>query len=270
MRTSSGMACRRRGAGRPVVLLHGIPGRGQAWEPVESELVTRFDVITPDLIGFGESDRPEDPSLETIGPQAQSIAVARFLDELNIGGATLVGHDFGAPVAILLAAARPDLVSALVLLAGNAFPDTPVPFPLSLTSAPLIGGLCSRALFSSPSLGLMLRQGTGPGAPSPDASVYLGDPRQRRAIQTIFSGALTRLAQVYGPVATALEAIEAPVLVGWGDRDPFFPIAQGKRTAHHASGCLRVFEGAGHFLPHERPNEVAAEIAGFAASAADR
>ena len=178
--------------------------------------------------------------------------------------AIVVGHDFGAPVAVLLAAKRPDLVGALSLLAGNTFPDTPIPFPLSLTTVPVVGGSFSRLMFSAPSLNLMLRQGVGPGSARPDAGVYLGDRDQRRAIATIFSGALTRLDELYSPVAAALRALQVPVLVGWGDRDPFFPLEQGERTAAAAKARLHVFHGAGHFLPYERPAEVASEIAAFA------
>lgn len=260
---SNGMAYRRGGSGPAVVLLHGIPGQGRAWERVEVEL-DAFDVVTPDLIGFGASHGPSRPTIENVGPAAQAAGVAALLDDLGVQSATVVGHDFGAPVGALLAAARPDLVGALSLLSGNTFPDTPIPFPLSLTSAPLIGDLFSRLLFSAPSLALMLRQGTGPESTPPDASVYIGDSRQRRTIQVIFSGALTRLAELYSPVAAALEDIDMPVLVGWGDRDPFFPVEQAQRTAAVANARLRVFDGAGHFLPHERPTEVASEIADFA------
>ena len=54
------------------------------------------------------------------------------------------------------------------------------------------------------------------------------------------------------------------MLVGWGDRDPFFPLEQGERTAAAANARLHVFHGAGHFLPHERPAEVARQVAAFA------
>ena len=264
LRASNGMAYRRAGDGATVVLVHGIPGQGRAWERVEVGLGGSFDVVTPDLIGFGASDGPNRPTIETVGPAAQAAAVETLLDDAGVRGATVVGHDFGAPVAALLAAARPDLVSALSLLSGNTFPDTPIPFPLSLTNAPVIGGVSSRVLFSRLSLALMLRQGTGPGSKPPNVAVYLGGSRQRRTIAAIFAGALTRLEELYAPVAAALEDIDMPVLVGWGDRDPFFPVEQGERTAAVASGRLRLFEGAGHFLPHERPTEVASEIAEFA------
>lgn len=264
-RSDSGLAYRRGGKGPTVVLLHGIPGNGRSWERVQAGLDGAFDVVVPDLIGFGDSERPARPTIENVGPAAQAASVAELLDELAVRHATVVGHDFGAPVGVLLAATRPDLVGALSLLAGNTFPDTPIPFPLSLTTAPLIGGFCSRLLFSAPSLNLMLRQGIGPGSTPPDAGIYLGDRDQRRTIATIFSGALTRLSEVYSPVATALGALEVPVLVGWGDCDPFFPLEQGERTAAAAANAsLRVFQGAGHFLPHELPAEVAREIATFA------
>jgi pimeloyl-ACP methyl ester carboxylesterase len=265
-RAMNGMAYRRGGGGPTVVLLHGIPGQGRAWERVEARLNPSFDVVTPDLIGFGESDGPNRPTIERVGPAAQAAALEGLLDDLGVRDATVVGHDFGAPVGTLLAAARPDLVSALALLSGNAFPDTPIPFPLSLTNVPIVGGLFSRLLFSRPSLAFMLRQGTGPGSTPPDVGMYLGDLRQRRTIAAIFSGALTGLEEMYTPVAAALDTIDVPVLVGWGDRDPFFPVAQGERTATVANGRLCLFEGAGHFLPHERPTEVAREVADFATS----
>ena len=263
-RSSNGMAYRRAGDGPMVVLLHGIPGQGRSWERVQAALNGEFDVVVPDLIGFGDSERPSRPTMENVGPAAQTGSLAALLDELAVRHAAVVGHDFGAPVGVLLAATRPDLVGGLSLLAGNTFPDTPIPFPLSLTTAPAIGGLFSRLLFSAPSLSLMLRRGVGPGSAPPDAGVYLGDRDQRRTISTLFSGALTSLPELYSPVATALEALEVPVLVGWGDRDPFFPLEQGERTAAAANARLHVFHGAGHFLPHERPAEVARQVAAFA------
>ena len=263
-RASNGMAYRRQGTGPALVLLHGIPGQARAWERVQAELAAAFDVVAPDLIGFGDSDRPSKPTIENVGPAAQAARIAEVLDELAVAHANVVGHDFGVPVAVLLAANRPELVTGLSLLAGNTFPDTPIPFPLSLTTLPVAGGAFSRLLFSAPSLRLMLRQGTGPGTTPPNAHVYLGDHRQCRTIATIFAGALTRLAELYDPVAAALENIEVPVLVGWGDRDPFFPLEQGERTAAAVGAPLRVFPGAGHFLPHERPTEIAQEIAAFA------
>lgn len=263
--SESGLAYRTSGEGQRVVLVHGIPGSARAWDGVAAALPD-VEVVIPDLLGFGASADPTTFSVEGLGPERQSRALEQLLDELGRDRVVLVGHDFGGPVSILLAARRPDLVSALLLLSANAFPDTPIPFPLSLTTLPVVGAVVGRALFSPSSLRLMLKQGVGAGAAPLEPATHLGDRRQRRAIATIFSGALRRLDEIYTPVEDALRGLDAPVVVGWGDRDPFFPIAQGERTADAAGGRLTVFGGAGHFLPHERPRQVAEEVEKLVAS----
>lgn len=52
-----------------------------------------------------------------------------------------------------------------------------------------------------------------------------------------------------------LPELDKPVVVLWGDRDPFFSLEEGRRAASAIPGAeLRVAEGAGHFLPAERPD----------------
>lgn len=256
--SSSGLAYRRRGVGHTVVLLHGIPGCAASWRAVTEVLPTTLDVVVPDLLGFGGSDRPR--HIEDLHARAQATALARLLDELEIPTATVVGHDFGGPVALELARQRSDLVAALGLLATNAFADTPIPFPLSMVNLPIVGPIAGSLVFSAPSLRMMLRQGVGIDTPPPNHASYLGDRAQRKAIAKIFAGSLTRLTELYGPVERQLTELDIPVYVGWGDRDPFFDIPHGQRTARAARTELRIYPGAGHFLPHERPAEVAADI----------
>ena len=82
-----------------------------------------------------------------------------------------------------------------------------------------------------------------------------------------FSASLTRLAELYGPIEQTLSTVSVPTFVAWGDRDPFFSVDQGRRTAHAIAGAqFELLERAGHFLPEERPNEVAALIAKLAAT----
>lgn len=257
-KSSGGIAYRRSGSGPPVLLLHGIPGSGAAWELTASELPQTLDVIVPDLLGFGASARPR--LLDELHAPAQATALEALLDELGLESATVIGHDFGGPIALALASTKPTAIGRLGLLATNTFTDTPIPFPLSLVNVPVIGPVAQRGLFSKPSLRLMLRQGVGPNSAPPDSQTHLGDRDQQRAIATIFAGSLTRLSKLYGPIEAALHRIEAPAFVGWGDCDPFFDVAQGERTAAALGVELRLYEGAGHFLPHERPVDVASDI----------
>ena len=256
--SGSGLSYRRAGKGPAVLLLHGIPGASQSWESVAAAIPATLDVIVPDLLGFGGSDRPTE--FEALQATGQAAAIDALLTELAVSRATLVGHDFGGPVALALVRRRASLVGALGLLATNVFPDTPIPFPLSAILWPGVGGLARRALLSGPSLRMMLKQGVGPGVAPPDASTHLGDRDQQQAIAKIFAGSLLHLDEIYRPIEQQLRSIAVPVFVGWGDHDPFFPTAQGERTARAVGAELRLYPGAGHFLPHERSDEIAADI----------
>lgn len=56
------------GHGHPLLLLHGWPEFWLTWEPVMLRLAEHYDLIAPDLRGFGDSDKPEGPLVRTIMP----------------------------------------------------------------------------------------------------------------------------------------------------------------------------------------------------------
>jgi len=261
-KSRSGLGYQRHGKGPPVLLLHGIPGSSASWHAVGDLLAADHDVMIPDLLGFGRSHRPRD--LHQLHAAAQAAAVEVLLDDLGYDAVTVAGHDFGGPVALLLARARPDLVARVALFATNAFTDTPVPFPLSATKVPLVGRLAAAFLFSAPSLRLMLRMGVGEPHVRLDAAAHLGDAGQRHSIRTIFEGSLRHLPELYAPVEAVLGALRIPAHVGWGDRDGFFSVEQGRRTATALDATFELLPQAGHFLPEERPADVAAAIRSLA------
>lgn len=250
-----GIAYRRGGSGTTVLLLHGIPGSAASFDTVATALAATHDVIVPDLLGFGGSDRPTGiADLHAVG---QAAALAALTDELGLDRYVLVGHDFGGPVAVTLAAARPEAVSAIGLMATNVFTDTPIPFPLSTIKWPVVGRLSRAALFSRPSLAMLLRTGRGKASAPIDPAPALGDTAQSTAIATIFAESLLHLAELYRPIEQHLSQLTMPRFVAWGDSDPLFPLEQGRRVAAALDVPLDVLEGAGHFLPQERPHEVA-------------
>jgi pimeloyl-ACP methyl ester carboxylesterase len=174
-KSRSGLAYFRIGQGHPFLLLHGIPGSGATWLQVARDLSADFDLIVPDLLGFGDSERPS--GLDSLHAVRQAEALSRLLDELGIRSVAIAGHDFGGPVALLLHAQQPERVSHLALFATNAFTDTPIPFPLSLTTWPVLGQLAASVLFSRASLGAMLRMGTGSPLVTLESAAYLGEAR---------------------------------------------------------------------------------------------
>jgi lipase len=90
-----------------VLAIHGLTGHGRRWETLATRHLPEIAITAPDLIGHGRSSWAAPWTLD-----ANVAALAGLLD----GPAVVVGHSFGGAVALNLAAARPDLVRALVLL----------------------------------------------------------------------------------------------------------------------------------------------------------
>jgi pimeloyl-ACP methyl ester carboxylesterase len=85
--------------------------------------------------------------------------------------------------------------------------------------------------------------------------------RGRRWTRRIFLDSLRHLRARYEPVQRALCAVTCPSVVVWGDRDPFFPVSVGERTARSIPGArFETLQGCGHFVPGEAPAELAAII----------
>ena len=90
-----------------VLAIHGLTGHGQRWQTLATRHLAEFAVAAPDLLGHGRSTWAAPWTID-----ANVAALAALLDTPTV----VVGHSFGGAVALALAATRPDLVSALVLL----------------------------------------------------------------------------------------------------------------------------------------------------------
>ncbi len=103
------------GQGRPVVLLHGFPDSGRLWRHQVTALAAAgFQVIVPDLRGYGRSDKPEAVeaySLALLAGDVLAILAAEGIDRAHI-----VGHDWGAALAWALASFAPGNVDHLAVL----------------------------------------------------------------------------------------------------------------------------------------------------------
>jgi len=103
------------GAGQPVVLIHGFPDTGSLWRnqvPALSD--SGFQVIVPDMRGYGQSDKPDGVEPYSIPYLAGDIVAV--LDSLGLERAHIVGHDWGAAVAWAFGSLLPDRVDQLVAL----------------------------------------------------------------------------------------------------------------------------------------------------------
>jgi pimeloyl-ACP methyl ester carboxylesterase len=135
-----------RGAGEVLVLLHG---NGSMIEDFESsgliDLAARnHRVIVFDRPGFGHSHRPRD-GIWT--PDAQANVIKLALRRLGVSHAIILGHSWGASVAVALALKSPELVSGLVLASGYYYPTMrPDVVAMSAPALPLLGDVLSHTL----------------------------------------------------------------------------------------------------------------------------
>jgi pimeloyl-ACP methyl ester carboxylesterase len=116
------------GEGTPVVLLHGFPDSSYLWRKQLPALVDAgFRVIAPDLRGFGESDKPQEVDAYRITTLAADVVA--ILNALEVGRAHVVGHDWGAALAWVLAGLHGGRVDRLVAMSvghPNTAWDAPV------------------------------------------------------------------------------------------------------------------------------------------------
>ena len=115
------LAYARHGKGTPLVLIHGYPLDHQIWDEVIPLLEDKFDLIIPDLRGFGESKTVDTPY--TMDDLASDIA--GLLDHLGIEKTAIAGHSMGGYVALAFARLFPDRVTGLGLIASQTLADPP-------------------------------------------------------------------------------------------------------------------------------------------------
>ncbi|MBM4022210.1 MAG: alpha/beta fold hydrolase, partial [Planctomycetes bacterium] len=122
------------GAGPPLVILPGLFGSKRNWTAIAAALGRRLRVVTADLRNHGESpwaDRHDYPAL--------ADDVARLIDRVVGGPASVLGHSMGGKAAMMLALERPDLVTRLLVvdIAPVASTGTPVEFVRAMRALPL-------------------------------------------------------------------------------------------------------------------------------------
>ena len=103
------------GEGRPVVLLHGLASTCRIWDFVAPLLARDFAVIAVDQRGHGDSGKPEQGyDFATVSDDVAALLRGRGIDR-----PVLVGHSWGADVALELAVARPGLLQGIVFVDGG-------------------------------------------------------------------------------------------------------------------------------------------------------
>ena len=251
------VAFERRGAGSPLVLLHGIGHRWQAWAPVLDALAERHDVIAVDLPGFGASPvLPEGRGYD----MANAVqACAEIFDDLGLGRPHVAGNSLGAVMSLELASLG--LVSSATALAPAGF-WTPADraWALRVLAGIRMTGRAPRWLRTALIRNRYFRMAAGSllyGHPSRmTAEVMLDD-----LLSMVGAQGFDLVAAAGREYAYASPAPTVPVSVAWGTRDRILWPRQARRAAALLPRARHVWlHRAGHVPMIDEPEQVASLI----------
>ena len=264
----------RSGQGPPLLLLHGWPEFWLTWQPVMARLADRFQLIAPDLRGFGDSDKPAGPW----GAADHAADLLALLDALGVGQVGVVGHDVGGAVIQALARAAPGRFAGLFFFdfvypgigARMGTPDRLneiwyQSFHQMDMAAALVGATRASC---RPYFAHFLRHWAHRKDAFDDVLEAFVDnfskPGNLDGGFAYYRAAHAgRMALLRGD-APHLPPIAAPTCVRWAEHDPLFPFAWTDRLGEtFANLDLAMFPGVGHFPHREDPDRAATEIAGF-------
>ena len=251
------------GEGRPVILLHGFPDSGRLWRnQVPALAEAGFQVIVPDLRGYGGSGQPAD--VEAYSLLLLAADVAAVLADVGVSRAHVVGHDWGAALAWAIAALAPDSVDHLAVLSVG-HPST---FRRTLKQREKSWYML---LFQFPGVAERWLSDDGWA----NFRAWAGHPDTDQVIADLeANGSLTPALNYYRAnvppeswVSPALQLppVQAPTMGIWSSGDGALTEVQMTDSAQNVAGPWRYerLDGPGHWMQLEAPAEVNALLIDF-------
>ncbi|QJF50184.1 alpha/beta fold hydrolase [Roseobacter ponti] len=249
----AGLATTRTGTGRPVLLLHGVGLRAEAWQKQFDALAGCGQVIAPDMPGHGLSPCPT-------GEMAladYTAAMRGVLEELP-GRALVIGHSMGAMIALSLASAAPEKVCGVAAL-NAVFERSPAAAKAVQARAADLDGK------TVPDPAATLQRWFGDDL-SPERSAC------RTWLQEVdpagYKQAYTAFARADAPTRASLTAIKCPARFITGSLEPNSTPEMSRAMADLTPGGRAIIiKGAAHMMPLTHPEAVNAALRALAQEA---
>jgi pimeloyl-ACP methyl ester carboxylesterase len=251
----------RTGKGPPVVLVHGITTYSFIWRRLIPTLKVDFDVIAIDLLGCGDSDKPEGVDYSI---KAQGRIIKNLLDNLGITRTHLVTHDIGGGIGQIMSVGYPELVQSLVLINSVAYDYWPVQ-PIITMRIPFIRQLAMAALDFGIFNAIIKRGIFHKERVTKELIELFGRPLQtQEGRQGFLQLAKCINNQLLLDISEELRTIQIPVMIIRGDADPYLTsdIAEKLNNEIPNSRLERIPTG-GHFLQEDEPEMLVSLIKDF-------
>lgn len=253
-------------APQTVVMLHGNGVYGEDFDisGLVRQAAERYRVVVFDRPGFGHSPRPAGRHW---GPQAQADLLHGALKRLGVTDPIVLGHSWGALVALAMGLAHPQDVGSLVLAAGYYFPtprlDAPMQIPAALPGigtlwAHTVGPLVARLTWP-----LVVRRMFAPGHPTPGFKSGYPSAMSLRPSQLKASAAEgAMMVAAAAALRRRYHELEVPAVLVAGGKDRVLSTRWHSGRLHPLleHSWLRVVEDTGHMVHHVATGQVMAAI----------
>jgi|GEM_PF-66756 len=235
------LAYRRRGAGEPLVLVHGYLGGSAMWRNQINCFSHSHDVIAPDLAGFGDSaDREAPDSIE-----GHARLIFDLLDSFGVGNFNLLGHSMGGMIVQQMAAMAPRRIDRLILYGTGPVGVLPERFETIDES---------RRRLRSEGLAATARRIAATWFIDGEAASGFAVCLDEGAKATPQAAQASLTAWEHWDGTAALTTLTMPTLVVWGDHDRSYGWRQPESLWRGIKGAsLAVVPGCAHNVHLEKP-----------------
>jgi pimeloyl-ACP methyl ester carboxylesterase len=254
-------------AGAPaLLLLHGFPTSSHMFRDLIPLLAERFQIVAPDLPGFGRSDIPSGISFAKI-----ANVIGRFTETVGLSRFAIYIFDYGAPTGLRLALKYPERVTAIITQNGNAYKEglsegwNPIRAYWEEPSQANRDAL--RTLLSPQTTYWQYTHGVSDAAAvSPDGysldDFYMTRPGAQEAQLDLLGDYASNVA-LYPKFQAYFRDYQPPLLAVWGRNDPFFLPAGAEAFRRDIPAAEVRFYDTGHFALETHALEIASTITEF-------
>jgi len=237
---------------KTLVLIHGLGASAERWEFVIPALKEHFKLIVPDLIGFGHSDKP----LVDYTPEFFAEFLGKFLKELHISKAHLIGSSLGGHVVAEFAAENDSIVDKLVLVS---------PSGAMKHSTAALDAYVMAALYPNEEGVKNAFEMMSAGTKKIDQKIIDGFVERMKLPNAKLAFMSTLLGLKNSEIITSrLQSISRPTLVIWGDLDPVIPVKYADSFVSGIKDCrFYRMDGSGHTPYVDNPQKFAEVVLDF-------
>jgi pimeloyl-ACP methyl ester carboxylesterase len=253
-----------------LLLLHGFPSAGHMFRDLIPQLSDRFNVVAPDLPGFGQSDMPDRQRFKYTFDNIATV-VARFTETIGFDKFAVYVFDYGAPTGLRLAVKHPERITAIISQNGNAYEeglsDGWNPIRAYWQNATEANRNALRDFLKPQTTYWQYTHGVSDTSRvSPDGygldNFYLARPGADEVQLDLFGDYKSNVA-LYPTFQNYFRSKRPKLLAVWGKNDPFFLPAGAEAFKRDIPEAIVRFFDTGHFALETHAAEIALAIRGF-------